>query len=119
MSENLAAIDQQIADLMAKKKAVVDSTRKEELKKARTAIALYGFTLAELGLGERKKRSDPAAKPKAKSKTRTKTKKAKAPAKYANPVNAGETWAGGRGAKPKWVKEHLAKGGQIDDLLIK
>lgn len=119
MSDNLTALDQQIADLMAKKKAMVDSTRREELKKAKAAIALYGFTLAELGLGERKKRGESTAKPKGKVKTRAKTKKAKAPAKYANPANAKDTWAGGRGAKPKWVKEHLAKGGQLDDLLIK
>lgn len=119
MSENITVIDQQIADLMAKKKTMMDSTRKDELKKTKAAIALYGFTLSELGLGERKKRSQSVAKPKAKTKTRSKSKKGKAPAKYANPANSSETWAGGRGAKPKWVKEHLANGGQLDALLIK
>lgn len=120
MSDHLVAIDQQIADLMAKKKAMVDSTRKEELKKVKAAIALYGYSLSELGLAERKKRGEATAKPKkTRTKIKTKVKKAKAAPKYSNPANSSDTWAGGRGAKPKWVKEHLAKGGQLDDLLIK
>jgi DNA-binding protein H-NS len=38
-------------------------------------------------------------------------------AKYRNPDNPEETWAG-RGRKPKWVEDHLARGASIDDLLI-
>jgi DNA-binding protein H-NS len=37
--------------------------------------------------------------------------------KYHNPDNPQETWAG-RGLKPKWVKEKLAAGSSLDDLLI-
>jgi DNA-binding protein H-NS len=37
-----------------------------------------------------------------------------APAKYAD--GNGNTWSGG-GRKPKWVKEALASGKSIDDLL--
>ena len=48
------------------------------------------------------------------------TPKAKGEPKYANPANPSETYAGGRGAKPKWMKEFLAMpGNKIDDLLIK
>jgi DNA-binding protein H-NS len=37
--------------------------------------------------------------------------------KYRNPENPTETWAG-RGRKPKWVEDMLAKGASMDDLLI-
>jgi DNA-binding protein H-NS len=39
------------------------------------------------------------------------------PAKYRNPDNPAETWAG-RGRKPKWVEDKLAHGATLDDLLI-
>jgi len=38
-------------------------------------------------------------------------------AKYRNPDNHEETWAG-RGRKPKWVEERLAQGASLDNLLI-
>jgi DNA-binding protein H-NS len=38
-------------------------------------------------------------------------------AKYRNPDNPEETWAG-RGRKPKWVEDRLAQGASLDDLLI-
>jgi DNA-binding protein H-NS len=38
-------------------------------------------------------------------------------AKYHNPDNPSETWAG-RGRKPKWVEEKLAGGSSLGDLLI-
>ena len=39
-------------------------------------------------------------------------------AKYAHPENPALTWSG-RGLAPKWVKDHEARGGSRDDLLIK
>ena len=38
-------------------------------------------------------------------------------AKYANPDNPSETWAG-RGRKPRWVDDQLKNGKTLDDLLI-
>ena len=38
-------------------------------------------------------------------------------AKYRNPDNPKETWAG-RGRKPKWIEDKLAHGASLDDLLI-
>jgi DNA-binding protein H-NS len=38
-------------------------------------------------------------------------------AKYAHSENAAVTWTG-RGRKPKWVAEHLAKGRTLDDLAV-
>lgn len=42
--------------------------------------------------------------------------KAKAPAKYRNPN--GETWSGGPGRKPEWVRAVLASGQSIEDFRI-
>jgi DNA-binding protein H-NS len=38
--------------------------------------------------------------------------------KYCNPEAPTVTWTG-KGRKPKWVVEHLAKGGQLSELLIR
>ena len=39
-------------------------------------------------------------------------------AKYRNPKNPAETWAG-RGYKPRWLKAQLRAGKKVDDFLIK
>lgn len=40
------------------------------------------------------------------------------PAKYRNPSNRSETWAG-RGLKPRWLTAALRKGKKLEDFLIK
>ena len=37
--------------------------------------------------------------------------------KYRNPDSPSETWAG-RGRKPKWVEDYLARGTSLEELLI-
>lgn len=44
-------------------------------------------------------------------------KRAPAAAKYRHPENAALTWTG-RGRKPRWVTDHLAKGGALDALAV-
>ena len=104
----IADIDKQIASLEAKRKALLDESRQEALTATRATVAKYGFTASELGVSNPK----PA-------KAGTDALKAKAPAKYANPTNPSQTWAGGKGARPTWVKTHLDAGKSLDDLLIK
>jgi DNA-binding protein H-NS len=41
----------------------------------------------------------------------------KVAAKYRNPDNPAETWAG-RGLKPRWLVAAIKSGGKIDDFLI-
>ena len=38
-------------------------------------------------------------------------------AKYANPANKADTWSG-RGRKPRWFSEALAKGKKPEDLAV-
>jgi DNA-binding protein H-NS len=101
--DEISNIDKQIAELAAKKQALLDSKRQEAIQQAKALIGQHSISAAELGFrGNRK----------------TRTESGKAAPKYANPGNPAQTWAGGKGARPKWVKEHLTKGGALDDLLI-
>ncbi len=49
---------------------------------------------------------------------RRKLKGRKLAAKYRNPANRSETWAG-RGLKPRWLTAALRKGKKLEDFLIK
>ncbi len=101
--DEISAIDQQIAELAAKKQALLSGRRQEAIQQAKALIAQYSLTAAELGFRARGKAAADTVK---------------AAPKYANPANPNQTWAGGKGARPKWVKEHLTKGGKLEDLLI-
>ncbi len=72
--------------------------RKEALKAAEKAAAVYGFSLSEL--------SGDSAKSAKSSK-----------AKYQNPNNPSQTWTG-RGRKPQWVHDAIKAGTDITDLEI-
>ncbi|WP_425043277.1 H-NS family nucleoid-associated regulatory protein [Primorskyibacter sp. S87] len=80
--------------------AAENRERTAALEAARKAAAEYGFTLQELNV------TSGAAR-----------KGAKTAAKYKNPANPGETWSG-RGRKPKWVHDALAKGTDMSELEI-
>lgn len=43
--------------------------------------------------------------------------RAKLPPKYRNPANSSETWTG-RGPRPQWFKDALAKGKTASDLAV-
>ncbi len=47
----------------------------------------------------------------------TKLGTTKSAPKYRNPDDATKTWTG-RGRQPQWVKDHLAAGGMLNELLI-
>lgn len=44
-------------------------------------------------------------------------KRGPVPAQFRNPANPDQAWSG-RGRKPQWVADHLAKGGSIDTLRV-
>ena len=77
--------------------------KKEAYDAARAAVAEFGFSLDDI-IG------DQARKGKARSKT-------VGVPKYAHPENPDLTWTG-RGRRPKWVDEHEAAGGSLEDLAI-
>lgn len=98
---DVQTIDQQIAALQAKKQELLNAKRKDALQEAKKIIRTFGFSASELGLG---------------GASATRSERA---AKYANPDNSAETWHGGKGPKPKWVREKLAQGRTLEDLLIR
>ena len=77
-----------------------EDRRKKELIAELDEIAkAKGFSLAELtGSAPTRKRSPSVAK-------------------YANPANASDTWSG-RGRKPRWFSEALAKGKKPEAMAI-
>lgn len=85
---------------VAKAIAGFEDRRKKELLAELDEIAkAKGFSLAELtGVSAGRKRSPSVAK-------------------YANPANAADTWSG-RGRKPRWFSEALARGKKPEDMAI-
>lgn len=76
-----------------------DRQKKAALAELEEVARAKGFTLAELtGTTAPRKRSIGAAK-------------------YANPADRSDTWSG-RGRKPRWFIEALAKGSKPEDLSV-
>lgn len=92
----------ELKDLRAKLERAINSyedrKRREALAAAEDAAREHGFNLAEL-TGAKPNRAGTIAP------------------KYANPADPTMTWTG-RGRKPRWVQDYLAKGKKLDDLLI-
>ncbi|MFN2375951.1 MAG: H-NS family nucleoid-associated regulatory protein [Candidatus Binatia bacterium] len=87
------------------------TARLAELRERELAMAFDRLdeVAKSLGLDEEKLRSH-FAKP------RRKPDRAKAPRKHANPHQPDQTRSG-RGKRPAWVREHLAGGGSLDELI--
>lgn len=117
--DTLESLEKEAAIIAEKRKVLLEKTRDAELIKAKSIIKTYGFTAAELEIevieikpikvARKARAANGTAKPVVK----------KSPPKYANPANPEITWAGGKGPRPKWVTEHIDKGGNLEDLLIK
>ena len=75
------------------------------LKAAEQAARKHGFTLAELTGAVSAK----SAKPKPKG--------PKSPPKYVHPEDSSVTWTG-RGRQPKWIKEGIAGGKNLEHFLL-
>ncbi|MEE2860355.1 MAG: H-NS histone family protein [Paracoccus sp. (in: a-proteobacteria)] len=75
-----------------------DRKRREAMNAIEEAAREHGFNLAEL-TGVKTRRSGTVAP------------------KYANPDDPTMTWTG-RGRQPKWVKDMLQSGKQLEDLAI-
>jgi len=76
-----------------------DRVKKKALAELQEKSREFGFSLEELT-------GAPAPR-----------KRASGAAKYANPANKSDTWTG-RGRKPRWFTEALAKGQKPEDLAV-
>jgi len=87
-------------------------------QKLATMARTEGYSIAELFGGAPAKAAKPsAAKPKATRKASS-AKGSKVPAKFRNPANSAQTWAG-RGQQPNWLAAEIAKGKRLADFAIK
>lgn len=103
-TESLDLIEAQLAELQAKKLSILNTQRVAKLDEVKAIVRQFGFSAKELGLsGSADKQSSSTPRV----------------AKYANPANPQQQWAGGKGARPLWVKAHLNNGGTLEDLEIK
>lgn len=107
----LADIKAQMAELQKQHDAIVANEKANIIAEMKEKISDYGITANELGF----QLSAPTTS--VKPTKSAPTDKPKAEAKYRGPNN--EEWAGGIGARPKWVKAILEAGGNIEDYRIK
>ena len=103
MAQTYTQLATQIAALQAKAERLKRQEVSEVIAKIKKAIAAYGITVQEL-FG--------TAAP-AKSKATTKKTKSAGVPKYSD---GGNVW-GGRGPRPQWLRDALARGKQLADFL--
>lgn len=94
LQQQIDALQKQRQDLLAKEKSAA-------IEDINTKIKTFGIRSRDLDFGYDSK---PAS-----------SGKSKVTMKYRSGTNA---WSG-RGRKPRWVEEHLKKGGKLEDMLIK
>ncbi len=95
-------------------------TKRASIDKVRTALTkaakVEGYTIEELFAKVPSGRSRKVSATKMLQKAQRKA--GKISAKYRNPSNKDEVWAG-RGKRPRWLTELVASGKKIEDFLIK
>lgn len=99
--DELEQLHKQIADLQAKAQDIAIKRKEPVIEDMKAKIKLYGITEKELGFG--------SVMTSAVEKTTT------VAIKYKQGDN---TWTG-RGRQPKFIVDHLAAGGKIEELLVK
>ncbi len=117
----LAALTAQIAALQAQADALRKTEMAEVIDKVKAAIAHYGLTADDLGLGKaaRQVGKSPAVHGGMPARRGRKSAAAKRSAKAVKfKDDQGHTW-GGIGKRPDWFKAALAAGKKPEDLLAK
>ena len=93
-------LKQKAEKLMAEAEQMRQKEIDDVIAEIREKMKAYGLTAQDIGGAGRKRNSGGA----------------KAAVKYRGPN--GEAWSGGRGRKPRWVTEALAKGKKIEDFAV-
>ena len=103
-----------LKELNALKTRIDSAIARHEKKSKTAALAKLKKTASSMGFSLEDLVGGPA-KP---SKRTQKKNSAPLPAQYRDPANAENTWSG-RGARPKWLREQLAKGKALEEFKIK
>jgi DNA-binding protein H-NS len=102
-------LKEQAEQLLAQAEQLREQETQQAIADIKAKMQAYGLTAADLGLApaggiarRAPRRGAVASKP---------------AAKYRGPN--GESWSGGRGRKPQWVVDALAKGGKLEDFEVR
>ena len=98
-------LKEQAEKLLAEAERMREQEIADAIDDIKRKVELYGLTATDLGFAK----GGPGGP--------GRTRAAKAVPKYRGP--SGETWSGGRGRKPQWVVDALAKGGKLEDFEIR
>lgn len=96
----LAEINKKIAELQAQADKMREEGKANAIAEVKEKIKEFGITAQDLGF------ENPTAAKKSKSPTAPKDKN------IAYKKSESETWSGGRGPKPQWVKDVISKEGK-------
>ena len=111
------SLQAEIQKLQKEAEAIRAQEVAEVVAKIKSAIAVYGITAKDLGLGTSPSKAKSGPKPSVKAGRRTKSKaKGGRPVKYRD--DAGNEWVG-FGKRPAWFVAALAAGKTPEDLLAK
>lgn len=105
MSQSLADIRAQIAELQRMEEEILSRDRADVIVQIRQQILDYGLSAADLGFTVLSSNASGRLPPAQTDKI----------VKYRC---GDETWSGGRGPKPKWVREVIARGEDIEQYRI-
>lgn len=101
MANKLDDLQKQIEALQQEREALLSKEKSAAIEDINAKIKTFSIRVRDLNFGEPVKI--------------TPTGRAKVAMKYQSGANF---WSG-RGRKPKWVEAHLAKGGKLEEILIK
>jgi DNA-binding protein H-NS len=104
-------VQKQIEALQKEAEALKAAEREGVIERMKEAIAVYDITAADLGLTSRAGRS--RKKPSASASARPQNRSKSATAAYSD--GKGNTW-GGRGPRPRWLKDALAGGAKLEEF---
>ena len=108
-----------IAQASQRKKQLAKRKPMAVVKQKLAALAkAEGYSLAELFSGATSSAAKPMPGKSKKSARPSSNKGIKVPAKYRNPANAAQTWAG-RGQQPNWMAAEIARGKSLTDFAIR
>jgi DNA-binding protein H-NS len=102
---SLEEIKKQIAELQKQADAIVSQEREKIIAEIKQKLADFNILASDLGLSKK------SGKKKLGSSTATEPV-----IKYKN--EAGDTWSGGRGRQPEWIKAIKAAGGDIEKYRV-
>jgi len=106
-------LQQQIQALQKKAESLKAQERQGVIDRMKEAIAVYDITADDLGLGRSRRSVTRAGRAEGTKPRKTSEKKSRIAAAYSD--DKGNTW-GGRGPRPKWLKDALAAGAKLEDF---